>query len=183
MRKKSYLCIKKGEIKKLNQLNRKDMLPEEFYKLTGVNLTGEDYKKVENIYTSCKMEKDVFANVWMEIKDNEIVYQLVNELTENCLKLEDDCRALKGTNESLFQELEGLKAQHAAEMDNERLMHRNHMEDFAKRLIKAGEYDFPKDIYDAVEEEFGIQFIIRSKWEQSIDLTEEEIDYMVKHMK
>ena len=52
------------------------MLQEEFYKLTGVNLTGEEYKKVENIYTACRMEKDVFCKVWMEIKDNELVYQL-----------------------------------------------------------------------------------------------------------
>ena len=159
------------------------MLPEEFYKLTGVNLTGEEYAKVEQVYTSCQMEKAEFCKIWKENHENEGVSKLIGELMNTINKFEEDIRMLKDDNKSLTEEVEGMKAQYSAEMDNEQLMHRNQMEDFANKIIKAGEYDFPEEIYDAIEEEFGIQFIIRSKWEQSIELTDEEIGYMVKHMK
>lgn len=154
------------------------MLQSEFTEKTGVNLTGEEYAKVEHIYNSVMMNKDEFCKLWMENRDNKIIAELMDTI----YKFEDDINNLKADNDSLSEEVEGLKAQHYAEMDNEQLMHRNQMEAFAKKLIKAGEYDMPKDIYDAIEEDFGIEFIIRSKWEQNIELQEEEIDYMVKKL-
>ena len=154
------------------------MLQSEFVDRTKVSLTGEQYKEVEHIYNSVEMDKDEFCTLWLKNRDNKIIVELMNTVK----KLEDDCRQMRNECESLTEEMESLKAMHSAEMDNEQLMHRNHMEDFAKKLIKAGEYDFPTDIYDVVEEEFGLPFIIHSKWEQSIDLTEEEIEYMVKKL-
>ena len=151
------------------------MLHEEFFERTKVSLTGDEYAKVEAIYNSVQMDKDEFCQLWLKNRDNKIVAELMDTIK----KLEDDCAALKGTNESLGEEVEGLKAQNEAERDNDALVHRQQMEGLAKKIVKAGEYDLPSEIYDVLEEEFGIQFIIKSKWEQGIELTEDEIGYMV----
>ena len=155
------------------------MLLSEFFERTGVNLTGEEYAEVEHIYESVQMNKDEFCKLWLKNRDNKIIAELMDTIK----KLEDDCNALKATDESLGQEVDGLKAQQEGELKHMSDTHKAHMEDFAKRLLKAGEYDLSKEIYDEIEQEFGIAFIIHSKWEQSIELTENEIDYMVKNLK
>lgn len=136
------------------------MLQSEFFERTGVNLTGEEYAKVEHIYNSVQMDKDEFCQLWLQNRDNKIIAELMNTLT----RAEDDCVALKSTNKGLVDEMELMEAAHRAEVENDSLMYRNNIEELGKKIIKAGEYDFPADIYDVVEEEFGLPFIIHSKW-------------------
>ena len=154
------------------------MLQSEFFEMTKVILSGEEYARVEAIYNSVQMDKYEFCKLWLQNRDNKIILELMDTIK----KLEDDCNALKGTNKELGEEVDNLKALNKTERDNDALKHRNEMEDFGRRLIKAGEFDFPNDIKDVIEEEFGLQFIIRSKWEQGIELTDEEIEYMVKKL-
>ena len=73
------------------------MLQSEFFERTGVNLTGEEYKEVERIYDSVQMDKNEFCELWLKNRDNKIIAELMDTIK----KLEDDCEALKGTNESL----------------------------------------------------------------------------------
>ena len=155
------------------------MLQSEFFERTKVPLKGEEYAEVEHIYNSVQMDKNEFCQLWLQNRNNKIIAELMNTIK----KLEDDCQNATRDCNALTEEMEQMKEAHKLEAENDAIMYRNNIEEFGKKIIKAGEYDFPKDIYDAVEEEFGIKFIIRSKWEQSIELTEEEIDYMVKHMK
>lgn len=152
------------------------MLQSEFFERTKVNLTGEEYAKVEHIYNSVQMDKDEFCQLWLQNRNNKII----SELMDTIKKLEDDCAALKGVNENIMKEAEEMKAQYEAEISQDDLQHRNAMEDFGKRIIKAGEYDFPSDIYDVVEEEFGMPFIIKAKDEMSLEFSDDEISYMVK---
>ena len=154
------------------------MLQSEFYERTKVNLTGEEYAMVEHIYNSVQMDKDEFCQLWLKNRENKIIAELMNTIT----KLENDCRSWRDENEALTDELEQLHVHYKAEAEQSSLVAQKHMEDFGKKLIKAGEYEFPSEIYDVVEEEFGVKFIIRSKWEQSIELTESEIDYMVNKL-
>ncbi len=156
------------------------MLPSEFTERTCINLTGEEYAEVEHIYNSVQMDKDEFCALWLKNRDNKLIAELMNTIK----KLEDDCRALKGTNESLAAEIERMKAQHEGELQQMSDTHKDHMEDFASRLIKASEYeDMPTQMYQEIEEEFGLPFIIRNKWQNSIELQDTEIQYMVDKLK
>lgn len=154
------------------------MLPSEFTERTKVTPTSEEYAEVEHIYNSVQMNKDEFCKLWLENRDNKIIAELMDTIK----KLENDCKALNKDLDDQMAENESLKVQYEGELQQMRDTHKSHMEEFAKKLIKSGEYDMPKDIYDAIEEEFGKEFIICSKWEQSIEFQEEEIDYMVKKL-
>ena len=152
------------------------MMQPEFFERTGVNLTGEEYAKVEAIYNSVQMNKDEFCQLWLKNRDNKIIAELMDTIK----KLEDDCQALKGTNKSLAEEVESMKAQHEGELQQMSDTHKRHMEDFAGKLIQACEYEtMPTQMYQEIEEEFGLPFIIRNKWNHSIELQDTEIQYMV----
>lgn len=154
------------------------MLPQEFFERTGVNLTGEEYAEVEHIYNSVQMEKDEFCQLWLQNRENKIIAELMNTIK----KLEDECQKATRQRYALTIEMEQMKTAHQAEIDQDSLMHRNKMENFGKEIIKAGEFDFPSDIYRVVEEEFGLPFIIKTKYENNISLEDEEVEFMIKKL-
>jgi hypothetical protein len=152
------------------------MMQSEFFERTGVNLTGEEYADVEHIYNSVQMNKDEFCQLWLKNRDNKIIAELMDIIK----KLEDDCQELKKINETQENEYESFKAQMEGELQQMSDTHKQHMEDFAGKLIQACEYeDMPTAMYQEIEEEFGLPFIIRNKWNHSIELQDAEIQYMV----
>lgn len=155
------------------------MLPEEFYERTKVQLTGEEYKEVEAIYNSVQMDKDEFCKLWLENRDNKIIAELMCTIK----KLEDDCQKLRSDSKTLTEEMEQLKASHKAEVEQDALQHRNEMDDLGRRIIRASEYScLDSAIYDVLEEEFGIGFIIKTKHDANMELEDKEIDYMVSKL-
>ena len=54
---------------------------------------------------------------------------------------------------------------------------------FAKCIIRANEDEANQQrVYEVVEEQYGIAFIIKAKREAGIPLTEDEINYMVSKL-
>jgi len=154
------------------------MLQSEFFERTQVNLTGEEYAEVERMYNAVTMDKDTFCKMWLEFKDNQLVKELMAKVEQE----EEERKNVESSFKSLVSDMNVLRSENDRQLQEMSDMHKSEMEEFGKKLIKAGEYDFPSDIYDAIEEEFGIGFIIKTKWEQSIELSDEEIQYMVNKL-
>ncbi len=151
------------------------MLQSEFYERTKVTLTGDEYADVERMYNSVQMDKDEFCKLWLKSRDS----RLVAELMDTVRKLESDCKSLKDAYSGIVGELEKTNAQHADELGKMSDMCKRHMEDFGARLVAAGGYAMPTEIYKEIEQEYGIDFIIKNKWKNRMELQDNEIQYMV----
>lgn len=138
------------------------MLQSEFYDRTKVTLTGEQYGKVENIYNRVQMDKDEFCQLWLNNRDNKII----NELVQTCMGLEKKCAALERANESC----ESIIAK-------EREKNGEKMKNFARKiLVNLGD---DSRLYDAIEEEFTLDFIVRVKLENDLELEEHERKHLL----
>ena len=153
------------------------MMQSEFYERTKVNLTGEEYAEVEDIYNSVQMDKDEFCKLWLKNRDNKIIAELMNTIK----KLEDDCRQMSNSCESLTEEMEGMKAQHEGELQEMSDTHKAHMEDFGRKMIIHMDDDTYR--YDDICEEFGFDFVCQVKLEEDIDLDTQERAHLVKMLK
>lgn len=56
------------------------------------------------------------------------------------------------------------------------------MEDFGRSIIEAAGENMDAKVYDRLEEEFGIAFIIKTKRSFGITLNDSEIDYMISKL-
>lgn len=54
---------------------------------------------------------------------------------------------------------------------------KRHIEELGGNIVEN--IEFSDDLYKIIEEEFGIDFIIKTKHDRGIELAEEEIDYLV----
>ncbi|MBR1525106.1 MAG: hypothetical protein IJ640_13530 [Prevotella sp.] len=152
------------------------MLQSEFYELTKVTLDGERYKKVEAVYNEVEMLKPEFCAEWKKLRENKLmgevetaIYKLSNQLAEK----EREIARLKEERkeaEKSWKEAMAKKGEEVLGM----------MANFAKRIIRANSSEGSElRVYDVVEEEYGIGFIIKAKHEAGIPLSEDEIKYMV----
>lgn len=55
--------------------------------------------------------------------------------------------------------------------------------EFAQFLIKTEGTAMSNDVYQRIESEFGLNFIIKTKWNNGISLEDYEIEYMVSNLK
>lgn len=138
------------------------MLQSEFYDRTGVTLTAEEYGDVENIYNRVQMDKDQFCKLWLNNRDN----QIIKELVQTCMTLERKNAALEGAN-----------ANFESTIAKEREKYGEKMKNFAaKVLTNLGD---ESRIYDAIEEEFTLDFIVRVKLENDLELEEHERKHLL----
>lgn len=154
------------------------MLQSEFYERTGINLTGDDYARVEQMYLATQMDKDVFCKEWLKHRDDRIVRELMG--TVNALQME-----LNKANEDIkeyTQKIDNIESQ--CEKKHQDIVKTNKMrfEDFARSIIDGLEDIDVQKVYDTIEEEFGIAFIIKYKRSRGYELSESEIDYMVSKL-
>lgn len=152
------------------------MLPSEFYERTKVNLTGEEYADVERLYDIVQMDKDQFCAEWAMIKD----FQLIKEIAEGVkgLVAEHDRREKELSDKFVATQKKAV----AIEKDGEKRAKELNLrfEEFAKRIVRANAQDERELlIQDVIEEELGYHFIIKTKFEAGIPLSNEEIAYMV----
>lgn len=138
------------------------MLQSEFYDRTKVTLTGEEYARVEEIYNRTKVEKDEFCKLWLEIRNNKIL----DELLDHTLRMEE----LLDKKDSSISNLK-------KELDKERERSEQRMKDFARKVVEN--FGDDKAIYDAVEEEFTLDFIIKVKLQENMDLEEHERKHLI----
>lgn len=55
-----------------------------------------------------------------------------------------------------------------------------HMEEFGAMMIKS--IESPNNLYNYIEEEFGISFIVRTKLQNGIELSEDEKNYLISKL-
>ncbi len=152
------------------------MTQNEFFERTKVNLTPEEYSRVESLYMAVKMNKDLFCMEWMKMRKNQLMTELgegVKSLNTELVEKEQETRELK-------KRIVKLQQDHAEDMKLVNSQHNKATDELLSKIICAGENS--KMIYDIVEEEKGIAFIIKTKRQNGIALTEDEIDYMVNKL-
>lgn len=150
------------------------MLQSEFYERTGVNLSGEEYANVEHIYTSVQMNKDEFCQLWLKNRDNKIIDELMNTIK----KLEKDCKALEEANDSLVKERDRVISQSKKQFQKNSEEFDVHMKEFGRKIIVH--IDDNSRIYDACEEEFGLDYICRVKLEERLEIKDIEREHLIK---
>lgn len=143
----------------------KSMLQSEFFERTKVTLTAEQYGEVENIYNRLKMDKDEFCRLWLKNRDNKIIAELMDHILATEKKLYAAEEVVAKTDRIIAKEHEKMQ---------ERL-------DNLGRRIVANFYDDAK-IYDAIEEEFTLDFIIKVKLENNMDLEEHERKHLIQKL-
>lgn len=150
------------------------MLQSEFFERTKLSLTVEEYKRVEAIYVNVKMDKDEFCKQWMKLKANPLISEIAEAMIEN----DEILRESMAKRQQLEAELEEQKKHGEESIGNLRQSMVVEKLEFAKRIVRANE-EGDLRVYDVIEEEYGIVFIIKTKHEAGIPLSEDEINYMV----
>ena len=131
------------------------MLQSEFFERTKVTLDGDRYAKVEAVYNEIRMDKDEFCAEWKKARNGKEIDILNAQLNEkDRFHQEEMFRQSKKQGEALTE--------------------------LAKKIILTNSDE--KRLYDVMEEDFGIGFIIRTKHEAGIPLSEDEINYMVSKL-
>jgi hypothetical protein len=141
------------------------MLQSEFYDRTHVILSAEEYGEVENIYNRLQMDKDEFCQLWLKNRDNKIIAELMTYIMGKEKTLYDLEKRSEGFDKLL---------QKVQEENEERI------QEFGRKIISNFEDD--TRIYDACEEEFGLDFICKVKLENNIDLESHEREHLVKKL-
>ena len=154
------------------------MLQSEFYERTGVNLMGDDYAKVEQMYLATQMDKDVFCEEWLKHRDDRIV----KELMETIIDLQQKVKDLTETNKSTSEKLSGIEKSNEKRLQTISDLHTEHIEEMARAIIDGVEDSNYDKVYDVIEEELGIAFIIKYKRDSGYELSDSEIDYMVSKL-
>lgn len=153
------------------------MLQSEFFERTHITLTGEEYADVECLYNAVKMDKDKFCKCWVSEKKNPLFKELAEAFCHEYRMHIADINQMQANSKLYMEEIESIKKA-KNEMENEMINRFNaQINGLAARIISLNIDD--KKLYDLIEEEFSIGFIIKTKRDAGIPLTEEEIDYMV----
>ncbi len=139
------------------------MLQSEFYDRTHVTLSAEEYGEVENIYNRLQMDKDEFCQLWLKNRDNKIIAELMTYIMGKEQKLYDLEKRSEGFDK-LLQKVQN---------ENE-----ERIQEFGRKIISNFEDD--TRIYDACEEEFGLDFICKVKLENNHDLEQHEREHLLK---
>lgn len=153
------------------------MLQSEFFERTKVSLTTDEYRLVEEIYNAVKMGKDDFCKLWLKNRTNKLYNELADAFVLEANDHRADVSRMTRTIEWLQKEFDEYKTKKEAEIEKNNGYFEQQHQEFAKRLIISQSEDYKG--YDIIEEEFGIGFIIKTKREAGIPLSDAEIDYMV----
>lgn len=141
------------------------MLQSEFYDRTHVTLSAEQYGEVENIYNRCKMDKDEFCKLWLENRDNKIIKELMDHIMNTEKKL-------------YFAEEKVAKCDKAINDEREKCKER--IESLGRKVV--ANIDDETRLYDAIEEEFTLDFIIKVKLQENMDLDLHERQHLIEKL-
>lgn len=164
------------------------MLQSEFYDRTHIKLSGDEYAEVENIYNNVKMQKDDFCKHWVEEKENPLFKELAEAFCKQtkellqaqsdhktvCNKYEDEIESIVHQRES---EIEAIKKEHERILADKDKAHKALGRRLVENLpVECGE------IYDILEEEFTLDFIIKVKLQNNLDLEPHEREHIIKKL-
>lgn len=155
------------------------MLPSEFTERTKITLTSEEYADVEELYNGVKMDKDKFCKEWLRLRNNPLFKELSEAYCREVRRHLSDVSQLQATCKSLREEYDAYKENKASEIKNVLDSEESKFTDFAKKIVCLNLKDETKALYDIIEEELGIKFIIQTKHDNGIPLSDDEISYLV----
>lgn len=141
------------------------MLQSEFYDRTHVTLSAEQYGEVENIYNRLQMDKDEFCQLWLKNRDNKIIKELMDHIM--------------ATEKKLYAAEEQI-SKHNEILENERRNFQERIESLGRKIV--ANIDDDTRIYDALEEEFTLDFIIKVKLQENVDLYEHERKHLIQKL-
>lgn len=149
------------------------MLQSEFYDRTHIKLSGDEYADVENIYNNVEMNKDDFCQHWVEEKKNP----LFKELAEAFLKQNKELLKAQidlGTIEHKYMsEIESIRKDYERILADKEEAHKS----LGRKIIEN--IDDEVKLHDILEEEFTIDFIIKVKLCNDMELERSERDYLI----
>ena len=149
------------------------MLQSEFYDRTHIKLSGDEYADVENIYNNVKMQKDAFCQHWVEEKENPLFKELAEAFckqTKELLQAQSDL----GTIEHKYKsEIEAIKKENERIIADKEETHKS----LGRKIIEN--IDDEVRLHDILEEEFTIDFIIKVKLYNDMELERSERDYLI----
>lgn len=152
------------------------MLQSEFYERTHTKLSGEEYADVENIYNNVEMQKDDFCQHWVEEKKNPLFKELAAAFckqTKELLQAQSDL----GTIEHKYKsEIESIRKEYERILADKEEAHKS----LGRKIISS--LDYEGSIYEACEEEFGLDFICKVKLENDINLETHEREHLAKKL-
>ena len=154
------------------------MLQSEFYERTKVNLTGDEYARVEKMYLATEMDKDIFCQEWLKHHDDLLVMDLMHTI----ISLQDEVKGLESALKEETERIHELEKQREMDINNIGNMCKNRIEELARKTLKGIDERNMFHVYDTIEEELGLPFIIKSKREMGLEITDSEIDYMVSKL-
>lgn len=156
------------------------MLQSEFYERTHITLTGEEYADVECLYNAVKMNKDEFCKHWVSEKKNPLFKELADAYRSEFNRHLIDVKQLTDMLNSLKEDFNAYTKQSKQEYDTLSKNAEARLTDFARRIVRSNAQDERELlVQDVVEEDFGFDFIIKTKFEAGLTLSNDEIAYMV----
>lgn len=90
------------------------MMKHEFEDRVGVTVSAYEYANIESAYMACDEDKDTFCKRW--VKEGGIKKLQAERLTQ-VEKLQEQNKCLRIQIDSLYQEIDELKARLDAELD------------------------------------------------------------------
>lgn len=153
------------------------MLPSEFTERTKLTLSSEEYADVEELYTGVKMDKDKFCKCWLKERNNPLFKELAEAYCSEVRRHLSDVSLLQNTSKSLREEYDEFKQQKAKEIEDIIKKNDDRFIEFGEKILRAEPDN--KTILDILEEEFSFKFIIQTKHNAGIPLSDDEISYLV----
>ena len=155
------------------------MLQSEFYDRTKVTLTGEEYAEVEVLYNGAKMNKDEFCKCWLKERNNPLFKELAEAYCREVRRHQSNVASLQATCAELRKEYDNFINQKAKKIEDIIKKNDAKFNAFGEKIICLNLKDETKALYDVIEEELGIKFIIQTKHDNGIPLSDDEISYLV----
>lgn len=149
------------------------MLQSEFYDRTHIKLSGDEYADVENIYNNVMMNKDDFCKHWVEERGKPLFKELAEAFLKQAKELLQAQTDLGTIEHKYKSEIESIKNEHESILSTKEEEHKS----FGRKIISNFEDD--ACIYNVCEEEFGLDFIIKVKLENNMDLEEHERKHLI----
>ena len=138
---------------------------------------SEFMKRDDEIIILQSLKGDTYFNQFFKDEDIDRMCQNIrNDFGIECgCKFQEDVEILKKQMKETVKKFE-------AEINRREIAFTAWKECFAGRIIEAAGENIDAKVYDRIEEEFGIAFIIKTKRNLGITLTNSEIDYMISKL-
>lgn len=114
-----------------------------------------------------------------EFFNNHDIDQMCENI-KNDLPIEMACQ-FNSQIQDLKKQVSEMEAAHKAEMEKLNATHKIEMEEFGKKLIVENEMCVD-DIYKTLENQFDKKFIINTKFEAKLELSDDELSYLIEGM-